>query len=145
MTDEEFELLRDELIRDQDRWRDKHGIWLASYYGGLLTSLGIIAAVAQFVEPKSDALSIVPNLICCLSVGCAILVILRMKGVLDLYQAIGYDALPNHQNQIENYRSRTEKAKKDFQRRKPFHSACDWATFIIPIVVFVLFTITVSL
>ena len=113
-------------MRDSDRYREKWAVWKAAYYAGVLTVCGFFMAMAPLFE-KSHSLS--PMLMRFLSfyalVACGC-VIWNLLLFIRLYDLLGFDRIPEREEDIESYNDKQVRILQEFAKKAPERKARDW-------------------
>ncbi|MGE4112219.1 MAG: hypothetical protein AB7E73_16095 [Burkholderiales bacterium] len=119
MNSEDWENVREELVRNSDEYRVKHATWKGAYYAGCLTVCGIALAMSPLLQkegPLSLSLSYLLSLLCVVSCACCLW---NMRIFIRLYDALGYDEIPEHPEQITAYYERHLKNDRWFKKLTP--------------------------
>ena len=125
MTPEEWEDVRDELIRNSDEYRVKHATWKGAYYAGCLSVCGIALALSPFLQKGgllSASLSFTLSVLCVVSCACCIW---NMRLFIRLYDALGYDKIPDRPEDLKAYYERHIENDRWFQKVAPYRKTAD--------------------
>lgn len=113
-------LWREGLAKDADRYRDKWGIWKSAYYAGTLTVSGVLIAIAPQLPREHCLMHYLTKILLLLSVISCACVIWNMLLFIRLYDALGFDRIPNKEEEIKAYYDQQDRLLSDFaaKRRK---------------------------
>lgn len=113
-------LWREELIKDSDRYRDKWAIWKSAYYAATMTVSGVLIAIAPQLPREHYLMHYITKILLLLSVISFTCVICNMLLFIRLYEELGFDRIPNKEEEIKAYHDQQVRLLSEFaaKRRK---------------------------
>ena len=114
---DQWQRIRETLISDADQYRSRHSSWTTVYYGATLSVFGIFIAVSSISSEESVVIGCMRVLVAILSVIGCYLVISNIRKYIDLYEAIGYDKIPEQPEGLDKYNKGLEEEMIKFTNK----------------------------